>query len=413
MTKNIFWSIGLACLATALVATSCKKEEHEDFNTKNEAKYINDPQKLQMIKSLVDIDGNGRFYEMNYTCDYKLDEALAANIKDQNSIISFVANNLFDTTPALSSHYSFGAGCSAFAVPSKSGEWLMGRNYDFCHVDSATNQEVPIAAILVHTAPEGGKKSISVVDGYWIGLNKGFYTDGKTDLSMLMAAPYTLMDGMNEDGFAIGILHLGGDPAVQTDAGKNTTITAVAMRMLLDKVSTVEEAIEMLSHYNISMESTAGGSYHYFMADATGDYAIVEYVPDWDTPPTYPLRDYPHLHINSDPNAKDIIDPADYDRYRYTANFYNSPVEKDNAVYGGASPRSRERYEIMSNCLKLNAYKLTEKEAFALLGLVATDSNVLENTSHTQWSSLYNLSKKTLDVSILKEYSIVHSFSIK
>jgi len=58
----------------------------------------------------------------------------------------------------------------------------------------------------------------------------------------------------------------------------------------------------------------------------------------------------------------------------------------------------------MKENLKVNAYKLTKEQAMDLLKAVATDANVTEPTSHTQWSSLYNLSQKTLDVAILKEY---------
>lgn len=36
----------------------------------------------------------------------------------------------------------------------------------------------------------GGKKSISMVDSYWLRLKKGFYTDGESDLSVMMAFPY-------------------------------------------------------------------------------------------------------------------------------------------------------------------------------------------------------------------------------
>ena len=46
-----------------------------------------------------------------------------------------------------------------------------------------------------------------------------------------------------------------------------------------------------------------------------------------------------------------------------------------------------------------------------LLGAVATDVDINEPTSHTQWSSLYNLSQKTLDVAILKGYDKVSHFT--
>ena len=73
----------------------------------------------------------------------------------------------------------------------------------------------------------GGKKSISMVDSYWLGLKKGFYTDGESDLSVMMALPYALMDGINEDGLAVAVLHLGGDATIQDTPGKRNILTSV------------------------------------------------------------------------------------------------------------------------------------------------------------------------------------------
>ena len=61
-----------------------------------------------------------------------------------------------------------------------------------------------------------------------------------------MALPYLMMDGINEDGFAISVLKLDGKPTLQQDPGKKKIFTTVAMRMLLDRASTVDQAISML-----------------------------------------------------------------------------------------------------------------------------------------------------------------------
>ena len=92
------------------------------------------------------------------------------------------------------------------------------------------------------------------------------------------------------------------------------------------------------------------------------------------------------------------------DTMRYVTNFYITPTLAANNTIGGAAERGKWRYNTMKENLKVNAYKLTKEQAMDLLKAVATDANVTEPTSHTQWSSLYNLSQKTLDVAILKEY---------
>lgn len=365
----------------------------------NPAAFISDPDKLEMIYSIKDLDnGGGRFYEMDYTADYKLDKMLEAQVVDAGGLKSFLGANLFDKVQTEEVETGYGAGCSAFAAPEKSGrDFLMGRNFDYCHLDPQTGTEAPIAAIMVRTAPKGGKKSISMVDSFWLRLRKGFFTDGVSDLSIAMAFPYALMDGINEDGFAIGVLHLGGPAAVQNGEGRRTITTSVAMRMLLDRASTVEEAVEMLGEYNMYMDSPASGSFHFFMADATGDYAIVEYI--------YDSEDY-----IGRPCKMRIL--KDNDSYRYVTNFYVSP-EMAGHPDGATSDRGKWRYERMRDTLAANGYCLTEAQAMGLLGAVATDVNIAEPTSHTQWSSLYNLSRKTLDISILKEYGKVTHFKVK
>ena len=111
--------------------------------TTNKAAMITDHDKLAMLYSLVDLEGDkGRIYEMTYTADYKLDEALDFEINSTNKLKMFVAQYLLDAVPSAKSvNLSFDAGCSAFACPDKSaGEYLMSRNFDFNHLDATTKE---------------------------------------------------------------------------------------------------------------------------------------------------------------------------------------------------------------------------------------------------------------------------------
>lgn len=365
----------------------------------NQAAFITDQAKLDMIYSLGDLEGNkGRIYEMDYTADYKLDDAIASEVSNLNGLMGFVYANLYDRMPSSARQFGFGAGCSAFAVDEKlSGDHLMGRNYDFCHKSADGKSETDIAAIVVHTAPASGKKSVSVVDGYWLGLNKGFYTDCKTDLSMLMATPYAFMDGINEDGFAIGVLHLGGNPTQQTESSKSNIFMNVAMRLLLDKAADVDEAVNLLNQYNMQMTSPAGGNFHFYMADAKGKYAIVEYVCEKG-------------NLAKNPWKIDVLTGNDI--YRYVTNFYVSD-EMANTEYGNKSTRGKARYETMQRRLWDANFKMSTKEVKDLLEDVSQAPNITDPTSHTQWSSIYNLSKKTLTLWLLREYYGKEPFEFK
>ena len=404
MTKMIFVKlmkpIAFCAMLSMLVLTACSDDEGPSPTpTTNDAVFIKDKAKRDMIYSLVDLEGDkGRIYEMNYTVDYKLDEALNAGIVGTTSLTRFVVTHLFDSIPSAKSvSLSYDAGCSAFACPDgTSGNFLMGRNFDFNHRDPDTKERVMIPLIAVHTAPAGGKKSVSFVDGQFVKYESGFYTKKGNDLSMLMALPYLLLDGINEDGFAVSVLKLDGLPTAQTDSPNKRIFTTVAMRMLLDRASTVKEAKEMLKDYSMYMD-TDSASYHFFMADAKGDFAIVEYT-------------NPDTQLN--PNRLEELSGAD--TLRCVTNFYVSPTMYATPHGMRHSLHGKERYDSLRAGLLRHNYKMTPEEALGLLKVVAQGPDGYQgSTGFTQWSEVFNLSKKTVSMSILREWDKTFHFKVE
>ena len=394
--------LSTACLC-AVMAVSCNtnktKTIEPQFTSQNPSVCITDSAKYAMIHSLRTLDED-RLLEMDYTLDYKIDEMIENGVSSFDELQLFIAS-LLDVMPEQVPTLGIDAGCSAYAAEdANTGERLMGRNYDFCHVENG--EEVPITAIMVRTAPTNGKRSINMVDSYWMGFPKGFYNDGTTDISPLMGAPYSVLDGMNEDGLAVGILHLLGNPTQQADPEKKSIWSNVLMRIMLDKASNVDEAIEIAKSYNMNMVNPALGNNHFFLADASGNYAIIEYTFNENEPITE----------TSVPNRMAIFQGQDYS---YVTNFYvdPTPVVAEDAYLGGKSMKGKARYEILQGTLMLNAYKLTEEQAHDLLKEVSQSTNPEENTSHTQWSALYNLTQRTMDISILQEFDKKYSFSIE
>ena len=404
MTKMIFVKlmkpIAFCAMLSMLVLAACSDdEEPSPTPTTNDAVFIKDKAKRDMIYSLVDLEGDkGRIYEMNYTVDYKLDEALNAGIVGTTSLTRFVVTHLFDSIPSAKSvSLSYDAGCSAFACPDgTSGNFLMGRNFDFNHRDPDTKERVMIPLIAVHTAPAGGKKSVSFVDGQFVKYESGFYTKKGNDLSMLMALPYLLLDGINEDGFAVSVLKLDGLPTAQSDSPNKKIFTTVAMRMLLDRASTVKEAKEMLKDYSMYMD-TDSASYHFFMADAKGDFAIVEYT-------------NPDTQLN--PNRLEELSGAD--TLRCVTNFYVSPTMYATPHGMRHSLHGKERYDSLRAGLLRHNYKMTPEEALNLLKVVAQGPDGYQgSTGFTQWSEVFNLSKKTVSMSILREWDKTFHFKVE
>lgn len=394
------WQIYVASLAMMITLSACSDDDAPVSGptpTQNEAKMILDKDKLAMIYSLRDLEGNkGRIYEMDYTVDYKLDKALNFGIHDTQTLKMFVALNLMDTIISTKSmNISYDAGCSAFACPDKtSGDYLMGRNFDFNHKDQNSNR-IPIPVIAVHTAPADGKKSVSFVDGQFVDYKSGFYTDGKSDLSMLMALPYLLLDGINENGFAVSVLKLDGNPTQQQETGKKKIFTTVAMRMLLDKAGTVQEALTLLDNYNMCTDNVPA-SYHFFMADAKGDYAIVEYT---------------NPNLDENPNKMEIL--TGNDTLRCVTNFYVAPSMGETAHGMKYSSHGMERYLDLRKVLLEHNYALTPEEGMNLLKIVAQGPESTRSTGFTQWSEIFNLSKKKVTMSILREWDKQFKFEVK
>lgn len=396
-----WWAMCL--FLSAVCFTSCDNDPKEQTPTptNNQATMITDQTKLDMIHSLVDLEGDkGRIYEMTYTCDYKLEEALNAGIDGTETLIKFVATHLLDKVPSSSKvNLSYHAGCSAFACPNaqSANHYLMGRNFDFNHFKPGTKERIMIPLIAVHTAPKGGKKSVSFVDGQFVGYASGFYTDNKSDLSMLMALPYLLLDGINEDGFAVSVLKLDGKPTLQNEAGKKTIFTTIAMRMLLDRASTVKEAIAMLKQYNMCMDKDPNANYHFFMADATGDWAIVEYT---------------NADVNQHPDKMEVLTTDDI--LRYTTNFYVSPSMADTPYGINHSMHGKDRYDNLKKVLKEKNYTLTPEQAMDLLKLVSQGPDGDQSsTGFTQWSEVYDLNNKSLKLHILREWDKTFEFKVK
>ena len=379
-------------MAMATAAASCAGGT--SASTENKASCITDAGKLEMIHSMKDLDGNGRLYEIDYNQDYMLDSVMQPGITEQTELFRHIASLLFDNLPAENAEVKYGAGCSAFAAQEADGKgFLMGRNYDFRHFTPDNKSYLPTSAILVRTAPEGGKKSISMVDGLNLGFGQGFYNDGKTDLSMLMALPYAALDGINEDGFAIGVLALN-EKQTNQQTGKQRIGTTVAIRMMLDKASTVREAIEMLKNYDMDMRGNGHSNYHFFMADATGDYAIVEYTFDKD---------------RTEPKVMEVF--TDDDSLRCVTNFYVAP-SMTGTTDGWGSSHGKDRYENLRKTLDEKKHVMNEAEAMQLLEKVSQPPTE-ELTSQTQWSALYNLTEKTLRLTILREYAKEYNFRIE
>ena len=204
-------------------------------------------------------------YTVHVENDYKLDKILADGTYDEGSLVKWISENLFWNIPIEVDLSAFG--CSSFACVTPEGDHIFGRNMDCLSTD----------VVLVYSAPEDGYASISVcdpADANMAGENKFREPDSLFGRAFLRAAAYMPMDGVNEAGLGISTLTTAHTPMYQ-ETGKTGIYMTVAIRAILDKCATVDEALALLQEYD--MKSLYKVTNHLFITDRSGHSVVVEW----------------------------------------------------------------------------------------------------------------------------------------
>jgi hypothetical protein len=169
--------------------------------------------------------------------------------------------------PATTAGYA----CTVFVASGDASHPTVGRNFDWDHH----------AALVLLADPPDGYASVSIVDISYLGYDLSEAAalvapdadpERRRNLLRAVALPF---DGMNEHGLVVGMASLNGArPDIRPD--RPTVGSIGIMRLLLDQARTVPEAVAILQRYNIDF--TGGPPLHYFVADAAGDSAVIEFV---------------------------------------------------------------------------------------------------------------------------------------
>ena len=369
------------------------------------------------LKSIKRLDKRGLLYHMDYTADYyKLLPTMQKMIK---------------------------TGCSTFIHKNLEGEPIMGRNFDLRHYwkDPKTSKTIITGlAVVVNAANKKAKyKSIGIADAVYMDPThptyyEGCLDDGKTDITRALALPFLCMDGINEKGLAVAVMHLSTenrwdeieykdykqltddekermlvlnkpgevpDPnnartrtgalamntvdkkawkvyknfgCHQTRQGKESVVHTVLMRMMLDNCATVDEAIKLADSYN--MISTPDADNHILVGDASGKSVMLEWI-----------------------NNELVITEVDHG-----TNFYSGKA--DHYGYGF------ERDDVMTNAKNTHPNGMSEEFAMETMKKASQNFEEDRDYGYTQWSAVYNMIKGTVDVCVHMDYEQVYKFSI-
>ena len=177
-------------------------------------------------------------WSMEYKGDYGFDGFLdqggaASDAAMGDYIASFLSRGFWkpDTSTAGGNF-----GCSALMTEGPEGGMIFGRNYDWADCN----------AMLIRTVPKDGYASMFTCCLDFLGFGEDWVPDeSMASRFMALAAVYVPLDGMNEKGLCVADLLVEPGEVIHQDTDKpDLTITA-ALRLLLDKAATVDEALEL------------------------------------------------------------------------------------------------------------------------------------------------------------------------
>lgn len=317
--------------------------------------------------------GDTGIYEINYAADYKLDELLVAGgAATEEQLVQYIIKTMLKGLPIEVPYEIPNLACSTFYAETPEKGYIFGRNLD--------NQTTDLAVI--KTSPKDGYSSVSVVNLSFLGYNESYTPDKLTDRINTLATAYFPLDGVNEKGLAVGVLQLQA-PATAQDNGKTDVGTTLAIRAMLDKCATVDEAIDLLKGFD--MYAAAKGCYHFQIADAEGKSVVVSYV------------------------ENEMVVTEKENDFIAATNFYLHEVPFEYEAQG------LDRYEILEKTLTEKKSVLSAQEGMELLEAVritGTEPDEKGRVYSTQWSSLYNLTDPSLSLCADMDYENVYVYEV-
>ena len=358
--------------------------------------WHNEISSVASIKLLVDANEENMsapVYIMDVKGDYYFDKFLEqGGASNDSDLIDFILNNVTKGIIPISIEAP-NIGCSSFTGVGSDGTRYFGRNYDFC----------TSTAMIVRTNPGHGRyASISSVDLKYLGLKDGVPVDSLMQKLTCLAATYAPLDGINEAGVSCGVYmsYQGDDDAVtatnQTTDKPDLTTTTM-LRLVLDYAGSVDEAVELISKYDL--HDSANTSFHYMIADSTGKSAILEWVGATDLTDTDGTKRELRVYYNDDDAILGETEAAN--NFQYVTNFIVTPgyYETEDDMKG------LDRYDEIANLINPDGTNadgvITVDEALHVLKTVGRrtwkiDDGKINPDNLTVWSALYDLTNKTV-----------------
>lgn len=348
---------------------------------------------LMTVKS---VGGNKYLYQMEYKAKYDLDQVIEKDVDTNAELLEYVIGRIGKGIPIKmkSAQVADENGelatfnCTSFqAVKAGEDGFWYGRNYDYYKNPT----------MVTISRPKKGYASIAVSDMSHFGYSLEKLPEKALQKLSCLAAVYAPVDGINEAGLCTSIMAIP-KQASQQDTPAHDVGTTIIMRLWLDRCSTVQEALDLAKTLDIRHDATVGSGYHYMIADATGDVAVLEFDKEngWKSMV---------VRKSSDKNYMLVTNHLLSDKY-YT-------TEPDPAV-GNPHSKSWWRYETVTEYLDKHNGVLTLDEVQECLALVHWKDLVWETgtVEDTQFSNVYDQKAITLDLRNWNDYDTTVHFEL-
>ncbi len=346
------------------------------------------------IRSMLSVnvaEDNEYLYVMQYSAPYDLDDLIEKDVDTNADLLSYVISRVgkgiplnitsSQVAPEDGQGEDPGEHCTVFQSKNAIEDgYVFGRNYDFYKNPS----------LVTYSYPKDGYASVAVSDMSHMGYGLDHLPVSLLSKVNCLAAIYAPLDGINEKGLCTAILALPKMPAYQDEPSRHSVGTTVLMRLFLDRCATVDEAIELTRKYNIRHDQKAGGGYHYMVADAAGNCAVIEFDPQdgWKTMVVAKDTAKNHMLVTNH-----LLSPK-----------YFSPVPDPRV--GNINSHSWWRYAVVDSVLTANKGMLTVTAAAQTLSAVHWKDLVWEDgtVEDTQYSAVYDQRNLSLTLRSWKNY---------
>ena len=351
---------------------------------------------IATIASIEQIDGNEYLYAMEFKAPYDLDDVIVKDIDSNPALLDYIIGRIGKGIPIkMKSAQVAGEegelatiNCTSFQAAKAEGDgFWYGRNYDYFKNPT----------MVTVSRPKKGYSSIAVSDMSHFGYSLDKVPQSLGSKLSCLAAIYAPLDGVNEKGLCTSIMALPKQAARQ-DNGRHKVGTTILMRLWLDRCATVQEALDLLETVDVNHDATVGSGYHYMVADASGDCAVVEF-DKWDGWKTMIVRK------GDEEKSMLVTNHLLSDKY-YTT--------EPNPEVGNPHSKSWWRYETVQAYLAEQDGTLTLDEAKECLSLVHWKDLMWETgtVEDTQYTCVYDQANITLSLCNWNDYGNFYQFEL-